>query len=120
MEYPSTTDHPFQRAAATTARAHAAGRGWLPPLAWDNIDTDPDTGPPQTPLVPEEDLDHIAIERAIAGDNIRLTDLTAAEQQAVIGHLTQHGRSVQEIATQLHTTKRTVSRRRAVARRRRT
>ncbi|HYX95015.1 MAG TPA: hypothetical protein VE823_08100 [Geodermatophilus sp.] len=30
-----------QRAAADAARAHAAAHGWLPPLAWDDIDTDP-------------------------------------------------------------------------------
>ena len=51
--------------ALTVARRH----GWLPPLAWDDIDTDP--APPtagQEPL-----LDEIAIELALAGQNVRLT-----------------------------------------------
>ena len=51
--------------ALTVARRH----GWLPPLAWDDIDTDP--APPtagQEPL-----LDEIAIALALAGQNVRLT-----------------------------------------------
>lgn len=39
---PQTT--PAQRAATEAARAHAQQQGWLPPLGWDDIDTDPDPG----------------------------------------------------------------------------
>ncbi len=45
----STND---QRVASDAARVFAAERGWLPPLAWDDIDTDPDprhTLSPQRP-----------------------------------------------------------------------
>lgn len=107
---PLTTD--AQRAAADAARALAAKRGWRPPLAWDDIDTDPESGPRSARPAPE-DVDEIAIERAIAGEGIRLTDLSLAEQKEVIRHLTQRGRSIRDIARQLDTTKRTVSRRRA-------
>jgi hypothetical protein len=40
-----------QRAAAA-ARAHASAQGWLPPLAWDDIDTDPTPTPPRPPDFP--------------------------------------------------------------------
>jgi hypothetical protein len=70
-----------QRAAADAARAHAAAHGWLPPLAWDDIDTDP--APPAAAPAPPDDIDAIAIERALAGDGIRYDDLNSAEQQEV-------------------------------------
>jgi AraC-like DNA-binding protein len=101
-----------QRVAADAARAHAAAQRWLPPLAWDNIDTD------TTPAAPaagsqRNDIDEIAVERALAGDRITYDDLTADEQQEVIRRLTARGASIRDIAAQLSTTKRTVSRRRA-------
>jgi DNA-binding NarL/FixJ family response regulator len=58
-------------------------------------------------------MDEIAIERAVAGDNISYDDLTAVEQQEVVRRLTAHGSSIRDIAARLGTTKRTVSRRRA-------
>jgi len=102
-----------QRAAADAARAHAAAQGWPPPLAWDDIDTDtspsaPTAGPPQ-----RNDIDEIAVERALAGDHISYDDLTAVEQQEVVRRLTARGASIRDIAAQLGTTKRTVSLRRA-------
>ncbi len=101
-----------ERAAANAARAHAAARGWKPPLAWDDIDTDP-TPHPMAGTPPADDVDPIAVERAVTGHGIRYDDLTFAEQQEVIHRLTARGRSIRDIATQLATTKRTVSRRRA-------
>jgi hypothetical protein len=101
-----------QRAATDAARTHAAAQGWQPPLAWDDIDTDP-TPEPTAGTPPPADVDDIAIERALAGDGIGYDDLTPAEQQLVIRHLTERGWSIRDIATQLATTKRTVSRRRA-------
>jgi hypothetical protein len=101
-----------QRSSADAARAFAAERGWLPPLAWDDINTDPDprhhNGPAET-----DDLDEIAIERALAGDGVRLEHLTPAEQDEVVRRLTERGKSIREIAQRLATTKRTISRRRA-------
>jgi AraC-like DNA-binding protein len=107
---PLSTDE--QRAAADAARAFAAERGWLPPLAWDDIDTDPE---PQhiEHAVTIEDIDEIAVERALAGDGVRLEHLTVAEQDEVVRRLTERGKSIRDIAQQLATTKRTVSRRRA-------
>ncbi|KGH46833.1 hypothetical protein IN07_10365 [Modestobacter caceresii] len=101
-----------QRAAASAARAHAAAQGWQPPLAWDDIDTDP-APQPTVSTPPSDDVDQIAVERALTGDGIRYDDLTLAEQHEVIHRLTARGRSIRDIAAQLATTKRTVSRRRS-------
>ena len=98
-----------QRAAIDTSRTYALQHRWLPPLDWDDIDADPHRpGDIQLDDAPDE----IAIERAIAGDGIRMEHLTAAEQDEVVRRLTQRGRSIRDIADQLSTTKRTVSSRR--------
>jgi DNA-binding NarL/FixJ family response regulator len=108
---PQSTDD--QRAASDAARALAAERGWLPPLAWDDIDTDPDPRHHTEHAEEDDDLDQIAIERALAGDGVRLDHLTPAEQDEVVRRLTERGKSIRDIAQQLATTKRTISRRRA-------
>jgi hypothetical protein len=102
-----------QRAAAEAARARAAAQDWLPPLAWDDIDTDPVPPALTTGRSRRGDIDEIAVERALAGDHVSYDDLTAVEQQEVIRRLTARGTSIRDIAAQLSTTKRTVSRRRA-------
>lgn len=109
-----TRDTEAQQRAFEQARVFAAEQGWLPPLAWDDIDTDPDPGHHDRQPDPD-DLDEIAIERAVAGDRIRLAELTPAEQAEVVRRLTERGRSIRDIADQLATTKRTVSRRRESA-----
>ncbi|WP_246080803.1 helix-turn-helix domain containing protein [Modestobacter altitudinis] len=100
-----------QQAATDAARTHAAAQGWQPPLAWDDIDRDPTPERSARPHTPD-DVDDIAIERALAGDGIRYNELTPAEQEQVVHRLTERGRSIRDIAAQLATTKRTVSRRR--------
>lgn len=108
---PETT--PEQAAAATTARVSAQADGWLPPLAWDDIDRDEKV--PHAPTCPR-DIDQIAVDRAVSGDGIRLRDLTNAEQTEAIRMLTERGKSIRDIAEQLATTTRTVSRRRGAIR----
>jgi DNA-binding NarL/FixJ family response regulator len=108
---PQSTDD--QRAAVDAARAFAAERGWLPPLAWDDIDTDPDARDHTERAETDDGVDEIAIERALAGDGVRLEHLTPAEQDEVVRRLTERGKSIRDIAQQLATTKRTISRRRA-------
>jgi DNA-binding CsgD family transcriptional regulator len=100
-----------QRRASDAARAHAAQQGWLAPLAWDDIDEDPDPDPNQLNTSGEsDDLDEIAIERAIAGDSrVRLTH---AEHVEVVRRMSERGRSIRTIAEVLSTSKRTVSRHR--------
>jgi hypothetical protein len=59
-----------------------------------------------------DEIDEIAVERAVAGDGIRLNQLTPDEHAEAVRRLTEHGKSIRDIANQLNTTKRTVSRRR--------
>jgi DNA-binding NarL/FixJ family response regulator len=66
--------------------------------------------PPTAGQSQRNDIDEIAVERALAGDHVTYDDLTAAEQQEVVRRLTARGKSIRDIATQLSTTKRTVSR----------
>ena len=102
------TDH--EREASERARAQAQERGWLPPLAWDDIDHDAEPEAGGHP--PGDDIDEIAVERALAGDGIRLEHLNWAEQAEVVRLLTERGKSIRDIADLLATTARTVSRRR--------
>lgn len=95
-----------QKIAVNRARRMAHERGWLPPLAWDDID-DPDETP-TVDLAPV--LDEIAVERAMVGDPVRLTKL---ERDEVVRRLTARGVSAWEIGRRLRTTGRTVQRRRA-------
>jgi DNA-binding NarL/FixJ family response regulator len=82
-------------------------------MARDRIDTDP--SPCADPPDLFDEPDEIAIERALAGDGMRLEHLTIAEQNEVVRRLTERGKSIRDIAEQLATTKRTVSRRRLAA-----
>lgn len=108
-----------QRAAAEQARSHARRHGWPVPLDWDDIDNDPDNAaypepgadPDSDLRTADADLDEFAVEIAVDG-GVRLSHLTRAEQEEVVRRLTQRGKSLREIAEQLHTTPRTISRRR--------
>jgi DNA-binding NarL/FixJ family response regulator len=60
-----------------------------------------------------DDLDEIAIERALIGDGIALAQLTRVEQLEVVRRLTEQGQSIADIAARLATSTATVSRRRA-------
>lgn len=62
----------------------------------------------------DEEIDEIAIERAVSGRHrVRLYDLTPAEQDEAVRRLTERGKSIRDIAEHLATTERTISRRRA-------
>jgi predicted transcriptional regulator len=108
LQPPHATDD--ELAAFNAARALAASHSWPPPMAWDDIDTDPHPYADSSDLTDE--LDEIAIERAAAGDGMRFEHLTLAEQNEVVRRLTERGMSIRDIADQLATTKRTISRRR--------
>jgi transposase-like protein/lambda repressor-like predicted transcriptional regulator len=99
--------------AVADALAMAAQRQWLTPMAWDDIDTDPE--PPTPPSDALDDIDEIAIELALGGHSIRLSQLPPTEQDEVVRRLTENGKSVRDIAEQLATSTRTVSRRRRIS-----
>ena len=101
------------RRAIADALAKAAQHHWLTPLAWDDIDHNPE---PPTPTPDDsEDIDEIAVDLVLAGHGIRLSQLTPAEQDEAVRLLTERGKSVRDIAEQLATSTRTVSRRRRIS-----
>ena len=101
-----------QRAAADAARLFAAVRGWLPPSDWDDIDSD--SGPRHPPERAEMTTSTRSTSSAPSpGDGVRLEHLTPTERAGVVRRLTERGKSIRDIAQQLATTKRTISRRRA-------
>ncbi len=114
---PPPTRTATEQRAVTKTREDAAKRGWPPPMAWDNIDTD--TQPPVA-LAQQATtarggrayraaVDEVAITRATDGDHL---PLTVEERDEVIRRLSAQGLSIRKIADRIHTSKRTVERRR--------
>lgn len=85
------------------ARAHAARRGWVPPLAWDDIDNDP------TPARPDDEqaIDEIAVELALSGVAVRLTP---AERRECVRRLHRERWSDGRIAATIGCSDRTILR----------
>lgn len=113
---PPAESTPARRAAAA-ARAMAHRNGWLPAMAWDDIDNDPepDLAAPVPPALGEYDeLDEldldIVMDRIAAGLSVQLEPGRARDE--VIQRLTRDGLSLPEIAELLDVTTRTISRRR--------
>lgn len=65
---PLASEH--DRAAAQRCAGYARALGWLPPLAWDDIDNDETPDP-----LPEVHVDEVAIELAVAGEHVDLNRL---------------------------------------------
>ena len=108
---------PGEQAAAARAKAAAQRAGWRGPLAWDDIDHDPDeldeAAALEQPGSPAARVDVVAVERAMRGEQL---PLTALERRDAVARLTSRGLSARCIAELLHTTVRTVTRLRASAR----
>jgi transposase-like protein len=102
-------DTPRGRRAIADALALAAKHNWLTPGAWDDIDHDPE--PPAPTPRDAEHVDALAVAFVLSGE-IRPSQLTPAEQAVAVQLLTERGKSVRDIAEQLATSTRTVSRRR--------
>jgi hypothetical protein len=80
---------------ADRTRTMAARKGWVVPLAWDDID-DP-TERPRTGIERYrhlDDVDPVAVDRAAAGDRLRLTQ---AERFLVVARLRAAGWSIERI-----------------------
>lgn len=75
----------------------AKNQGWLPPLAYDDID-DPDEWPATVTVLPTNDVDEVAVERAMCGERI---DLTPAERVEAIRRMSDAGDSLNRIADAL-------------------
>lgn len=66
---PMDTEH--DRAAAERCRGYARALGWLPPLAWDDIDADDEPAATDAPVF----LDDVAVDLAVAGERVHLNRL---------------------------------------------
>lgn len=84
-----------EKAAATKARTRAAQMGWLPPLAWDDID-DPDEQPRRgaSRRPTKADIDPIVVERVLAGDRV---PTTIAEKREITRRWLARGGSLNEL-----------------------
>ena len=101
---------PAQRRASDAARAFAADHGWLPPLAWDDIDHDDDPDPFRRLRSTRTTSSTRSPSNEQCGrPTVRLTH---AEQIEVVRRMSERGRSIRTIADTLSTSTRTVSRHR--------
>lgn len=100
---PPPSNSQSDRAAATRAEIVARLHGWLPPLAWDDIDTDDE------PAVVDGEpiVDDVAIDLALRGEHVRLT---REERHLAIQLAHERGYSLEETAQVLDITSRTVLR----------
>lgn len=81
---------------ADQLRAAAQRNGWLVPLAWDDIDNDPETCKTRA-ISDNKDIcqfDHAVVHRILAGDMTLAAVATRAERQAVVDGW---GRSLAEL-----------------------
>lgn len=96
-------DDLFEQLSATPgtsrrARACAAKRGWLPPLAWDDIDALDCRAEPVESEAEGDVVDEVAVERALAGHRIELTD---AELVAVLQVGVARGEPLSKLSNRL-------------------
>lgn len=102
-----------EKSALARTKNFAARHGWLPPMAWDDIDTD--VAPPNPAEVDldaedadeESHVDEILIELAMTGEPVRLTYAQRCEATL---RLNSRGLADPAIAAVLHIDKRTVLR----------
>lgn len=94
----------FERTSAARTRNLARARRYVPPLAWDDIDNDPE---PPLPEPIDGYIDEIAIALAISGEHVRLT---TAERQSLVARLVPIGRSDPYIAALAGVASKTIER----------
>ncbi len=101
---PTPADDEWGQRSIDVTIGRARRLGWLPPLAWDDIDTD------VTPPAPDTDatfVDTVAVGLAVDGHRV---DLTTAERRIATEQLTDRGYSAAEIALLLSVSARTITR----------
>lgn len=92
-----------EKIAYARSLSYARKHGWLPPMAWDDIDND--VTPPTVDDVPA--VDEVALELAIAGERVKLSP---AELRAGVVRLHESRWSDSRIAERLGCAQRTVLR----------
>lgn len=88
---PAPRDTVAQRNAYARAHNRALRNGWMPPLAWDDIDNDPT--PPTVEKAPDE-LDHAVVQRILSGERI---PSTPAEKAEAVRVWVASGRSIRDL-----------------------
>lgn len=81
---------------ANRARVIARSRGWLPPLAWDDIDRDPEPPPVESAGNWEDQIDAAVVHRVLNGGD-RPRNLTRAEAAEIVRVLLGRGMSTHQI-----------------------
>lgn len=101
---PAETDPAVRAHCAAAVRKRARKRGYLPPLAWDDIDTDD-----EAPSVEADNqlVDELAVTLALAGE---IVQLRRQEIDEVIRRGTQADLSAAQIAARVPRTSRTIER----------
>ncbi len=84
----------------------AARKGWPPPLAWSDEELDDPNATPAT-LEHTNELDEVAVQRAMGGGRVTLSQ---AERAEAVRRLTALGLSATEVAARMSITTRTVTR----------
>ncbi|MBC9927218.1 hypothetical protein [Leucobacter sp. cx-169] len=84
-----------EQSARTRAINSAVKHGWVPPLAWDDIDIDP--APPEPETGPAE-VDHVVFDLALAGQPVTVA---VSERASLIYALSDAKRSRSEVAAVL-------------------
>lgn len=105
---PPPASTPRERRRATYARTVARKHGWVPPLAWDDIDTDDQplldyvtynaepAQPCNTTGAEYQDIDPVVVHRVLAGQNVPTA--THAERVEIVRRWRATGRPVRELA----------------------
>ncbi|MEU8158004.1 hypothetical protein AB0B94_30495 [Micromonospora sp. NPDC048986] len=93
--YERLSDNP---GTSVRARNTARRNGWVPPVAWDDNIDDPDAEPYEVGPAPDALVDDVAIDCALAGEQVHLSPLE--EHHAVhVGH--DRGMSITRISIRL-------------------
>ena len=95
---------------STSTAKRARGKGWLPPLAWDDDTIDDPSARPSRMTEKRPAFDEIAVQRAMRGSEVHLRPVERAE---VVRRLTDLRLSTVEIAERLRVTERSVTRHRS-------
>lgn len=72
----------------------AAANGWAPPLAWDDIDNDPE---PATDPTRRDDVDEVVVARIVDGDPSPARTASPAERRAVVAAWLDRGRTLLDL-----------------------
>lgn len=103
MQQPPT-DTPNRLGIVNRTRALAASRGYLPPLAWDDIDTDDEPAEVED----GDGIDVVVIELAMQGRRVR--PLTQQERHTAVRDLNARAYYDREIAIMLGVNEKTIAR----------